>query len=169
MEPRGAEALPADPALVEADIEFGRIDEGVAREAYGVVPGDVAATARLREEMRRDRLAGARPALKPLSRDEVTIAGDPLPLYPGVIQYEGIAVAEASGAPLAVAPDHWTAGCPALIEHPWGGNGPDISYRSWLDPETGRALHVEAVVDGDIDSFYVAPSRWVEANTLAHV
>jgi N-methylhydantoinase B len=161
--------LDRDPALVEADIEFARIDEGVAREAYGVVPGDAAATARLREQMRRERLAAAQPAVKPLSRDAVEIAGDPLPLYPGVVHYDGIAVAEASGAPLAVAPDHWTTGCPALIERPWGGNGPDVSYRSWLDPETGRALHVEAVVDGDIDSFYVAPSRWVEANTLAHV
>ena len=72
-------------------------------------------------------------------------------------------------APLALAPDHWTAGCPALIEHPWGGNGPDVSYRSWLDPASGRALHVEAIVGGDADSFYVAPSRWVEANTLARV
>jgi len=160
--------LDRDRALVEADVTFGRIDQAIAHEAYGVVAGDAVATERLREEMRRDRLARAEPAAKPVSRDAVTIAGDPLPLYPGVVQRGGVALAEVSGAPLALAPDHWTSGCPALIERPWGGNGPDVSYRSWLDPETGRALHVEAIVDGDVDSFWVAPSRWVEAGALAH-
>src|SRR5262249_1754621 len=108
----------------------------------------------------------AQPAAKPLSRDQVTISADPLPLYPGVVQRGDVAVAEASGAPLAVAPDHWTSGCPALIERPWGSDGPDVSYRSLLDPETGPLLHVEAIVGGDTDSFLVAPSRWVEAGSF---
>jgi N-methylhydantoinase B len=114
--------------------------------------------------MRRDRLARAAPAARPLSRDAVTASGEALPLYPGVVQRGGVAVAEVSGAPLALAPDHWTMGCPVLIEDPWDAvDAPDVSYRSWLDPETGRALHVEAIVDGDNDSFLVAPSRWAEA------
>ena len=55
-------------------------------------------------------------------------------------------------------------GCPMLIERRWQAvDGPDVSYRSWLDPETGRALHVEAIVDGDTNSFLVAPARWAEA------
>ena len=29
-----------------------------------------------------------------------------------------------SGAPLAIAPDHWTSGCPVLIEQPWGEQWP---------------------------------------------
>jgi len=42
-------------------------------------------------------------------------------------------------------------------------DGPDIWYRTWLDPQTGRALHVEAVV-GDVErSFEVSPARWTHA------
>jgi N-methylhydantoinase B len=113
--------------------------------------------------MRRDRLARAEPAARPLSRDVALPAGEALPLYPGVVQRGGLALAEVSGAPLALAPDPWTAGCPLLVERRWRGEGPNVSYRSWLDPETGRALHVEAVVDDDCDNFIVAPARWLEA------
>ena len=106
----------------------------------------------------------ATPPAKGLSSSDVLPPGQPLPLFPGVAQYADIAVAEASGARLARAPDHWTTGCACLVERLWPeGKGPDVIYRSWLDPLTGRALHVEAVVDGDTDSFLVAPRRWTEA------
>ncbi len=113
--------------------------------------------------MRRERLARAEPARKPLSCGSIEISGDALPIYPGVVQRGTVAVAEASGAPLARAPDHWTEGCPTLIERRGDANDPDIFYRTWLDPRSGSALHVEAVV-GDVErSFEVAPTRWINA------
>ena len=113
--------------------------------------------------MRRDRLTRALPALKPLTSPDVEISGDAQPIYPGVIQRGAIAVAEASGAPLARAPDHWTDGCPMLIERRGDAKGPDIFIRTWLDPKTGRSLHVEAVVGDAERSFEVAPTRWINA------
>jgi N-methylhydantoinase B len=133
-----------------------------------VIIGDADATQRLREAMRRDRLARARPAAKPLARNAIRIGGEAQPLFPGVVQQGAVAVAEASGAPLAIAPDHWADGCPVLIERLWGEDGPDVIFRSWLDPETGRAFQVEALLGEDRDRFIAAPVRWTEAaETLA--
>jgi len=151
------------PELVERDIRHGRIDAALAREAYGVVPGDAAATAKLRDELRRAKLARATAPAKPLSRDQLTIPGDAQPLYPGIVQRGSVAVAEVSGAPLAIAPDHWTEGCAVLDEQRWGDRGPDVIYRSWLDPESGRALHVEVLLGDEKSGFLVAPTRWTEA------
>jgi N-methylhydantoinase B len=158
--------LDRDPALVEIDVARGRFDAAVAREAYGVVAGDRAATEALRASLRRDRLSRADPALKPLPRDGLTIAGEAQPLYPGIVQRDAVAIAEASGAPLAMAPDHWTDGCPCLVERRWGGEGPPVKYSTWLDPETGRALHVEASVGDAGRGFLVAPARWTTAETV---
>jgi N-methylhydantoinase B len=155
--------LDRDPALVEHDLACGRFDAGVARKDYGVVAGNSDATEALRAKLRGERLARADPALKPLSRDAVAITGDPQPLYPGIVQRGGVAIAEASGAPLAIAPDHWTDGCPCLVEQRWGEDGPPVEFRTWLDPETGRALHVEAAVGDGERGFLVAPSRWTSA------
>jgi N-methylhydantoinase B len=64
---------------------------------------------------------------------------------------------------LARAPDHWTAGCPCLLERRWPeGTGPNVIYRTWLDPLTGRSLHVEAVLDEEPDAFLVLPRRWTD-------
>jgi N-methylhydantoinase B len=156
--------LDREAAAVERDVAHARFDREVARRAYGVVVGDRVATAALRDQMRRDRLTRAEPARKPLCAEDVEIiVGETQPIYPGVIQRGAIAVAEASGAPLARAPDHWTDGCPMLIERRGDTNGPDIFYRTWLDPKTGRSLHVEAVVGDAGRSFEVAPTRWVNA------
>ena len=155
--------LDRDAAAVERDVTHGRFDLELARRTYGVVAGDRAATAALREKMRRDRLTRALPALKPLTSQDVEISGDAQPIYPGVIQRGAIAVAEASGAPLARAPDHWTDGCPMLIERRGDAKGPDILIRTWMDPKTGRSLHVEAVVGDAERSFEVAPTRWIHA------
>jgi N-methylhydantoinase B len=155
--------LDRDVAAVERDVSRGRIDAEVARRSYGVVIGDRAATIALREAMRRERLSHAEPARKPLAAGSYPISGDTLPLYPGVVQRGAVAVAELSGALLARAPDHWTDGCPLLIERRGGKEDPDIYYRTWLDPQSGRSLHVEAVVGDAERSFEVTPRRWIDA------
>jgi N-methylhydantoinase B len=156
--------LDRDPAAVEADLVAGRFTPDEVGATFGVVAGEPEATMALREALRRDRLQQSVPPAKNLSAIAAPINGDPLPMFPGVVQYGDKAIAAASGAVLARSPDHWTTGCACLIEHLWPkGQGPDVIYRSWLDPLTGRALHVEAVVDGDMDSFLVAPRRWTEA------
>lgn len=50
-----------------------------------------------------------------------------------------------------------------LVERRWAGDGPDVVYNSWLDPETGRVLHVEVALAGAERGFEVAPRRWTEA------
>ena len=159
--------LDRDPALVEHDVRCDRFDADAARGLYGVIIGDASATERLREDMRRDRLARAEPAAKPLSRARIIANDPPQPLFPGIVQRGAVLFAERSGAPLALAPDHWTDGCPSLIERIWGEDGPDILFRTWLDPESGRALHVEATRAGDPDRFITAPVRWTEAGARA--
>ena len=88
--------------------------------------------------------------------------GEPVPIYPGVVQRGSVAYAEASGAPLAVAPDHWTDGCPVLIERRWS-EGPPVVYRTYLDPGSGRSLFVEVALDGEPRSFEMSPQRWIAA------
>jgi N-methylhydantoinase B len=116
------------------------------------------------ELVARARLAAAIAPVRPLPQGLPLPGGLPQPLYPGVVQYGDFAIAEASGAYLARAPDDWMMGCACQIERRWpAGSGPDVEFRSWLDPLTGQALHVEAVVNGDTGGFQVAPRRWVEA------
>jgi len=85
--------------------------------------------------------------------------GDRLPLYPGIVHRGPVAYAEVSGAPLAVAPHHWTDGCP-LLEERRPGPGPALVDRAYLDPGTGRVLHVETVPQGEPRAFAVSPRRW---------
>ena len=155
--------LDRDPALVERDIGHGRMDDDEARECYGVIIGDAAATGELRDAMRRERLARARPPARPVPDDVAVPDGDGVPLYPGIVQVGNIALAGASGAPLAVAPDHWTEGCPMLVERRWDEKGPAVVYNSWLDPRTGRVLHVEVAIEGAPRGFEVSPKRWTHA------
>lgn len=156
--------LGRDPELVERDLRHGRIEQDQARAAYGVVPHDSAATNKLRAQMRKDRLAQAEPATKPLTPDTPLPDGEPQPLYPGIVQIGSFAVAEKSGAPLAVSPDHWTQGCPMLVERRWTDGQPRVEYRTWLDPVTGDALHVEASLAGEERGFHVEPSRWTRSS-----
>ncbi len=155
--------LDRDPELVERDLRRGRLTPDQAREAYGVIAGDGEATARLRDEQRKARLARATPAIRPRARGDIAPSGEPQPLYPGVVHHGPVAIAEASGAPLALAPHAWTDGCPTLVEPRWDAEGPDVVYRTWLDPETGRALHVEVSLGTESGGFHVMPKRWVEA------
>ena len=76
------------------------------------------------------------------------------------MQRGSVAYAAESGTPLAVAPDHWTDGCPVLEERRWPEGGPDVVFRTYLDPLTGRALHVEVALADSPRSFEVSPRRW---------
>jgi N-methylhydantoinase B len=104
--------------------------------------------------------------VKPLSASSSRTNGqsspDDQPLYVGVVQRGALAISERTGAPLAVAPDHWTDGCPVLVETR-SDLGPEVHVRSYLDPASGYTLFVEAVPAGSPRSFEVAPRRWVEA------
>jgi hypothetical protein len=84
-------------------------------------------------------------------------------LYPGVVQRGDVAYAQESGAPLARALRHWTDGCPVVEERRWADSGPDVIFRSYLDPCSGRTLHVEVTLAGEPRSFEVSPHRWTSA------
>jgi len=161
--------LDRDPAAVVEDVTRGRVTIDDAHDAYGVVVDpegegwDDAATAEERDRLRHARLAASHPprrAVDAAASERAT--GTAMPLYPGIVQYGDVAVAEGSGAPLAVAPDHWTDGC-AVLEWQHSPHGPPVNVRAYLDPGTGRSLFVE-VVPGDLGRvFEVAPRRWTAA------
>ena len=81
------------------------------------------------------------------------------PLAPGVEQRGHVAFSIQSGAPLAIAPAHWTDGCPVLVE----AIGDLLERRAYLDPRNGHMLHVEIVPVGEPRSFESRPTRWVNA------
>jgi N-methylhydantoinase B len=150
-------------ARVEQDLADGVVTPAEAEEVYGVVAGDPAATATCRAARLRARLAAALPALVPPPAGP-TPGAPPLPLAPGIVQRGSLAVAEASGAALAQAPGQWADGCPRLeapLRPP--GTGPDLVVRTYLDPESGRALHVETVPAGWGRAFGAEPRRWTDA------
>ena len=160
--------LDRDPEAVARDVEEGRYGPAEAAEVYGVVLGDWGvdgpATERQRDELRAKRLAAARPAVRPLQGIALPVTDGvaEAPLYPGVVQRGRLAVAEVSGTPLAVAPDHWTDGCPVLVEPRWS-SGPPVEIRTYLDPGSGRALVVDVVLGESPRSFEVSPRRWTGA------
>jgi N-methylhydantoinase B len=157
-----------DPAMVAVDVAEDRLSAAEAKEVYGVVLGDgdgadvdLKATVARRRTIQRQRLRRAGAATRPVDPDKARVPaqGDDVPLYPGVVQRGSVAVAARSGAPLAVAPDHWTDGCPVLEERR-PGPGPAIVTRSYLDPSDGSLLHVEVLPEGTPRSFEVRPERW---------
>ena len=63
----------------------------------------------------------------------------------------------------------WPDGCPRTEEplrRP--GEGPALVVRTYLDPGSGRALHVETVPAGTPRAFAVEPHRWTRGRTSAH-
>jgi N-methylhydantoinase B len=88
--------------------------------------------------------------------------GADMPLYPGVVRRGAVAYAAESGAPLALAPAHWTDGCPVVEERRSPG-GPPVISRMYLDPRTGRSLYVEATLAGEARAFEISPLRWTGA------
>jgi N-methylhydantoinase B len=155
--------------VVAEDVRNGILTTADALDAYGVLlhssgsPDNEASVAR-RDQVRRQRLARATPPAIPVDPSRTGGSSGQLaqPLYPGIAQRGPVAFAEESGAPLAVAPDHWTDGCPVLEEFV-PGDGPPVVVRSYLDPISGRLLHVEAVPHGVGRAFDVLPERWTAA------
>jgi N-methylhydantoinase B len=158
-----------DPASVAADVVSGLISVDEAEELYGVVLDsdqrvDPEATGRRRADVVADRLARAVAPIRALTDADVTglADGDTFPITPGVVQRGSVAFAAVSDAPLAVAPHHWTDGCPVL-ETRLSDVGPNIIVRAYLDPRSGRSLYVEALPAGEPRGFEVAPRRWRDA------
>jgi N-methylhydantoinase B len=162
------DALDRDPEWVAVDVAAGRFSVEDANQIYGTVLGDDGAvdgeaTAARRDDLRRERLARAKPALRPQAAQTAPPSEAPaFPLYPGVVQRGNLAYAEESGQLLAEAPAHWTDGCPVLEERRWPEGGPDVVFRTYLDPLSGRALHVEVALADAPRSFEVNPRRWTE-------
>jgi len=44
----------------------------------------------------------------------------------------------------------------------WPEGGPDVVFRTYLDPLTGRALHVEVALADGPRSLAVNPRRWTD-------
>lgn len=150
---------------IEEDLALGRLDSTEAESVYGVVFGtdgqtDPSATEVRRAVIRRERLAHAEPPARPVGSDHPSPSGEPVALYPGVIHRDGVAVAEASGSVLALAPDHWTDGCPVLVERRPEG-GPNVVTRCYLDPTTGSILYAEVAPAGAQRGFSVDPHHWL--------
>jgi N-methylhydantoinase B len=161
--------LEREPELVRLDVRVGRLTHAEADATYGVVLEtsavvDTAATAARRAELRAARLAEASPAIAPVNPSvliDATAAEQPL--HHGVVQRGQVAVAIESGALLAVAPAHWTDGCPVLEIERRSSVGTPWCQRTYLDPLTGRALHTEAVPPRAPRSFATAPHHWTNA------
>jgi N-methylhydantoinase B len=159
--------LERDPQAVQSDLALGRITSEAALDIYGVVIDstgvDGPATERRRQSVRAERLARAEPARHPLALTDAEIlpsgAAEAV-IYPGIGRRGAIAYSMASGAPLAIAPNHWTDGCPVLRERHPTRSGTDVIYDTYLDPLTGAALEVDARLDGDERSFTSLPRSW---------
>jgi N-methylhydantoinase B len=160
-------------ADVARDVRQGRLTALEASSVYGVMVDssgapDAAATEGCRADLSRARLLNAAPAVKPLVQSahaSRTPPGSGLRLYPGVEQKGAVAYAASSGAALALAPDHWTDGCPILDEL----RGERLVIRSYLDPLTGRILFVDALPRGEKRTIDTRPNRWVYAAKTAVV
>ena len=155
-----------DPQAVAGDVHAELLTSDEAAAVYGVVflpdgKADFEATVVRRAEILADRLARAKPAARPLDDRELVASEqtEEFPLYPGIVHRGRVAYSAASGTALALAPDHWTDGCPVLEESP-SGPGPQIVTRAYLDPRTGHSLYVEAVPVGEPRAFEVNPIRW---------
>ncbi|WP_328810505.1 hydantoinase B/oxoprolinase family protein [Rhodococcus sp. NBC_00294] len=148
--------LDRDPAAVVADVADGLISVDEAGRVYGVDAADGSTSGRA--DILRARLADARPpACVPAAVDAQNYASaPPRPIAAGVEQRGGVAVSARSGAVLALAPAHWTDGCPLLVEEVAHG----VETRSYLDPGTGHILHTEVATAGDERSFESSPKRW---------
>jgi N-methylhydantoinase B len=159
------------PESVLADFLSERLDIAQAENAYGVRFTsdhrmiDHEATLSLREGIRSARLVEAIAPVRPCpdSALSATTGYDPLPLAIGVEQRGTVAVAIGSGAPLALSPNDWLDGCPTLSEIRTTRAGRNLTTTTYLDPRTGSALCVDAVLDGEQRSFGSRPKRWVTA------
>jgi hypothetical protein len=54
-----------------------------------------------------------------------------------------------------------------LAERRWDDEGPDVHYRTYLDPRSGRSLLVEVALADAPRGFLVNPRHWSEAGSPA--
>jgi N-methylhydantoinase B len=152
--------LGRDPAAVAQDVTQSRLSAQEARSVYGVVLAsgspDAEATSAARAAIRAERLRVASPPAVPLPDGARVADHAGLPLYPGIEQRGRFAVASASGAMLAVAPQPWTSGCP-VIERKLTAQ---LVERTYLDPLTGTLLLTDVVPAGAGCSLRSEPGRW---------
>jgi N-methylhydantoinase B len=161
--------LDREAEAVLDDLRSERIDADIARDVYGLAltsggEVDSEATDEAREAIRRDRLKQASPARAPAAINDLSSIGDApaAPLYPGVIQRGAFALAEQSGAVLAVSPGNWLDGCPVLdtlLDERAGR----LVVRSHLDPLTGRILFADVLFEDEEPGMEIRPKRWAEA------
>ena len=85
-----------------------------------------------------------------------------VPLSPGVVQAGHVAYAAESGRS-ARRRARTTGPTAARSSSSAGPTGPGVEYRTYLDPGSGRALHVEVALAGAPRSFTVLPDRWAAA------
>jgi N-methylhydantoinase B len=156
--------LDRDVGRIVHDMRDHRIDRTVAEQVYGVVfdsDGVINAveTTESRTALRVERLKTATPAAVPPPVIKGLRDTERLPLYPGIVQCGRYAVAEKSGAVLAVAPGNWLNGCPVLSTHFNNGNISVVS-RAYLDPTTGAILHLSVDRADEGIPMNIAPARW---------
>ena len=155
------------PDSVHEDILLGRLDAGRGRADLRAalrpptaIPTRPRSAARRSDMLPRETRRCHRPPVhRRRTRPPPTPPTDRLPLYPGVVNQRGTAIAEESGAILATSPAHWTDGCPVLIERRPEG-GPDVHVRSYLDPTTGRILYAEVALADEPRGFDSSPLHW---------
>jgi N-methylhydantoinase B len=162
--------LGREPESVSDDIVVGRLSADEAFATYGVVMAsegqvDLPATEFTRAKALEERLRRAEPAMASVVEGAFDYAEEEASgyLYPGVLQRGRFAIAEASGALLAVAPNPWVDGCPVLRDRWKTRAGRDIEIEAYLDPRTGTTLLVDATLQGSGPSFAIEPRRWMEA------
>jgi N-methylhydantoinase B len=162
--------LERDAALVADEVALDRLSTEEAFEVYGVVLDargqvDAAATMAHRKALLQDRLSRASPPRLPPGADAKTMArGEAAaPLYPGIEQRGPVAVVAASGTVLAIAPNPWTAGCAVLTEPFPAGGDLKMVLDTYLDPMTGRALHLDLRLGDEPSEFDSSPARWSAA------
>jgi N-methylhydantoinase B len=160
------EPLDRDLAAVARDVEEDRVDEMTARDIYGAEFDqqgrlDEAASRLRREALRADRLRRAKRPSASLQQ-AAPASEESAPLYPGIVQRGRYAVAELSGAVLAVAPGNWLEGC-ATIDTPHTTKGGGLVLRQYLDPLSGRLLYADVIGPDQTASVEILPERWTQA------
>jgi N-methylhydantoinase B len=145
--------LERDPGIVELDLLDGRVRANEAEEIYGVIAGDLAATTARRDDLRRQRVADARPprvpaagVVAPADRAVRVIEGVALTTIDGVAVFACVACGHALGP----ASTTYRVGCceldmdlteiSELYTSPLREIGQQLVFRRYLCPGCGRAL-----------------------------
>ncbi len=153
-----------DPAAVEADVAAGRTSAAWAREAYGVVPGDSAATARRRREMLRERLGRA-----PTAGIDPDAAAAGAPIHESLeLRADGI-YCRPSDTRLCGADENWkeaahqrlrpiTTANP-VVRDPAHYLDSSVEIREYYCPASGLLLDAEIVVAGADPQWDLRPGQ----------